>query len=86
MHAMAFKIEEIENEEELSSIEAMTVECPNCDPDSPVASPRQSCPVCKGTGFAPMIFADIVREIREAKKEALIGSREKIDDDLFLEY
>lgn len=80
----ALKLSDLDDD--LSSVEAMTVECPNCDPDSPIASPRKDCLVCKGTGSVSTSLCEIVKELRSARQEASRVERRADDEDLFLEY
>ena len=74
--------------DDLDTIEAVTVECYRCDPDNPLAVPRETCAECRGTGRAPVSFVPILREIRESRTQP--GTRKNSsstnDDDLCLEY
>jgi hypothetical protein len=71
--------------DDLEAVEVATVECYRCDPDNPLAVPRETCPVCRGTGRAPADFVPIMREIRGSmsrpKKTPCDGQ-----SDLLLEY
>jgi len=79
--ATAIRCDDVVNVDE---VEVSTVECYRCDPDNPLAVPRETCPVCRGTGRSPVAFVPILREIREAKTQPRRApSRE---DDLYLEY
>jgi hypothetical protein len=80
--ALAIKCEELN--EDLTSIERLTVSCYRCDPDNPLCIPREKCPDCKGTGQAPVQFAGIMKEIRESKAE-LERTGSSTDPD-YLEY
>jgi hypothetical protein len=81
--ALAFKYEELA--EDLSPVEALTIGCPRCDPDSPIASTRKDCPLCKGTGRSPLAVAGIVEEIKAARLEALHGPSKSSDLDEYVD-
>lgn len=80
MKSVAIRCDEIDD---LDKLEAVTVDCYRCDPDNPLAIPRETCPNCRGTGKAPTCLLGIVREIRETKSGK---RRETQEDDQFLEY
>jgi hypothetical protein len=70
--------------DDLDKLEVATVECYRCDPDNPLAVPRQACPTCRGTGRSPVEFVPIMREIRDAKSSPT--RKAAPEDDLSLEY
>ena len=84
MRALAFKITEVE--ENPSLVEGATKECSSCDPDSPLAVPRNKCKACGGSGREPLAILEIVKELRESVAEGQT-SHDGTDEDssLYLE-
>ena len=80
--AIAIKCDELN--EDLTSIDQMTVSCYRCDPDNPLCIPQKKCPDCKGTGRAPVQLAGIMREIRDSKAE--LNQTGSSTDPEYLEY
>ena len=86
--ALAFRCENLDSD--LGEIANLTVECYRCDVDNPLAVARSKCPDCKGSGRAPVQFAQIMSEIREShaeqEKQMSEGcSEEYSDDDTFVD-
>jgi hypothetical protein len=80
--ALAFKCDELDDD--LTPIEKLTVECWRCDPDNPLAVPRNKCAECQGTGRAPVALAAVMREIQQSRAE--LEKTSSISDEEFLEY
>ena len=80
--ALAFRCDELSDD--LTEIEKLTVECWRCDPDNPLAIPRDRCAECQGTGRSPVALAAVVREIRQSRMEMEKASGGL--DEEFLEY
>jgi RecJ-like exonuclease len=79
-----------DTDSDLTEITNLTVECYRCDTDNPLAVARSKCPDCKGTGRAPVQFAQIMSEIRESHaeqdKQMAAGSSEVYsDEDTFVD-
>jgi hypothetical protein len=73
--------------DDLDAVQVATVECYRCDPDNPLAVPREACPACRGTGRSPVEFVPILREIKDSKtRPQKTSSPRESDDDLNLEY
>jgi hypothetical protein len=86
--ALAYRCED--QDLDLDKIANLTVECYRCDVDNPLAVARATCPECKGTGRAPVHFAQIMSEIREShaeqEKQMASGSSEEYsDEDTFID-
>jgi len=62
-------------EKDPTPVESLTVECAKCDPDNPRSVPRESCPVCRGTGRARVEVATVVGEIKASRLELLTGGK-----------
>lgn len=82
--ALAFKCDEFGGDDDLTSIEKLTVDCWSCDEDNPFAVPPDRCPVCKGSKKAPVAFASILKEIHSSRAE--LNKTSSMDDALYLEY
>lgn len=82
--ATAIRCDEIDD---VDKLDVTTVDCYRCDPDNPLAVPRETCPTCRGTGRAAVELVPIMREILESKSHPRKPSaRREEEDDLFLEY
>jgi hypothetical protein len=73
--------------DDLDGVQVAAVECYRCDPDNPLAVPRETCPACRGTGRSPVELVPILREIRDSKTSPTRAQKKSSqEDDLFLEY
>jgi len=85
--ALAYRERDLE--EDLSPVQGLTTECAHCDPDNPLAVPREKCPECKGSGRALIALATIVEQIKESRLELLIGPKKMdksaLDDDDYID-
>ena len=63
--ALAYRERDLE--EDLSPVQGLPAECAICDPDNPLAVPRENCPECKGSGRALVALATIVEQMKEAR-------------------
>jgi hypothetical protein len=81
--ALAYKEKDLEAD--LGPVQGLTAECARCDPDNPLAVPREGCPECEGTGRALIALATIVEQMKESRLELLIGPQKMdkgaLDDD-----
>lgn len=82
--ALAFRERDLE--EDLSPVQGLTTECAKCDPDNPLAVPREKCDECKGSGRALVSLPRIIEQIKESRLELLIGPKKNsgsalLDDD-----
>jgi endogenous inhibitor of DNA gyrase (YacG/DUF329 family) len=64
--ALAIRYEDIDE----NTVEQLTVECPNCDPDSPTSVHPKLCPVCQGTRRAPVALGTVAKELKKSRVEA----------------
>jgi hypothetical protein len=62
--ALAIRYEDLDNK-----IDEITVECPNCDPDSPASVHPKMCSMCKGTRRAPIALSVIAKELHQSRTE-----------------
>lgn len=84
--ANAIRCEDVDDPD---SVEVVTVDCYRCDPDNPLAVPREACSTCRGTGRSPVEFVPILREIRDSQsqpKKKTSRQEEDFNPDLNLEY
>ena len=82
--SLAFKCDDFDDDEHLAPIEKLTVDCWSCDEDNPFAVPPDKCPVCKGSGRAPVVFTSILKEIHGSHAE--LNKSSSADDALYLDY
>jgi hypothetical protein len=81
MPALACHCKDLEKDP--SSVERLTVLCPECDPDNPLAVPQANCPTCGGSGQAMISLSAIVTEIKTSRLELLVGGKPR--DEGFLD-
>lgn len=81
--ALAFREKDLE--EDLTPVQGLTTECANCDPDNPLAVPREKCEECKGTGRALIALPLIIEQIKESRLEMLIGPKKPGDGSALLD-
>ena len=72
-------------EKDSTPVKSITVVCPACDPDNPLAVSPTKCSSCKGSGRVPVAVVAIVEEIKSSRLELLVGGR-KAQRAEYLEY
>jgi phage FluMu protein Com len=77
MQAMAMSWDCRKLEKDPTPVAGVTVDCPRCDEDNPLAVARAKCPECKGTGRAPVLLTVIVTELHASRLELLDGGKDQ---------